>query len=349
MGTSGNIELKQLVCNNTFVPRWENYVLSDLGPDEVRVRSEFTAAKHGTEKGEITGESVYCNVPMDQEHKVFDRTRTASYDPTNWKQVGNTTVGTVIAVGKEEKTLKEGDRVYGYGGFKTVHQGSNFKLLQPGLTEEAACCLDPANFALAAVRDGQILSGERVIIFGMGAIGLLSVQLARLSGAIEVIAVDMIEHRRELALRHGATLAVNPNKVGDFGMASRKWLKDGADVTIEASGSYNALNQAIRATRYAGKVVPLAFYLGEAKGLYLGEEFHFNQIDIISARACSHPQRGLFWEEDRMLDTIIHLFREGTLKPFGLPDPVVTPDELPEVYGKIQHAPHEVLKVAVRY
>ena len=132
-------------------------------------------------------------------------------------------------------------------------------------------------------------------------------------------------------------------------MASRKWLKDGADVTIEASGSYNALNQAIRATRYAGKVVPLAFYLGEAKGLYLGEEFHFNQIDIISARACSHPQRGLFWEEDRMLDTIIHLFREGTLKPFGLPDPVVTPDELPEVYGKIQHAPHEVLKVAVRY
>ena len=74
-------------------------------------------------------------------------------------------------------------------------------------------------------------------------------------------------------------------------MASREWFPDGADVVIEASGSYAALNQAIRAARYAGKVIPLAMYTGDPSALELGEEFHFNQIDIISARACSHPQR----------------------------------------------------------
>lgn len=349
MAAVDGIDLLQLVCNNAFKPRWEPYTLGELGPDEVRVRSEFSAAKHGTEKGEITGESIYSNVPMDRDGRVFDRSRQNPYDPTTWKPVGNTTVGTVMAAGKDVEGLKEGDRVYGYGGFRTVHQGRHFKPLLPGLTEEAACCMDPANFALAAVRDGQVRIGERVIVFGMGAIGLFTVQLARLSGAVDVVAVDPIARRRALARRHGATLAVNPGEVGDFGMASRRWLEHGADVTIEASGSYHALNQAIRATRYAGKVVPLAFYLGDAKGLYLGEEFHFNQIDIVSARACSRPQRGLFWEEDRILETLVRLFRAGTLHPHGLPDPVVTPDELPEAYGKMRHAPDEVIKVAVRY
>ena len=343
------IELQQLVCNDAFEPRWESYVLDDLGPGEVRVRSELTAAKHGTEKGEITGESIYSNTPMDQERRVFDRSRTIPYDPTIWKPVGNTTVGTVIAVGREVCGLKEGDRVYGHGGFRTIHQGSHFKLMLPGFTEEAACCMDPANFALAAVRDGQVRIGERVMVFGLGAIGLLTVQLARLSGAVDVIAVDLIKRRRELALEHGATLTVDPSEIGDFGIASRDWLENGADVTIEASGSYHALNQAIRATRYAGRVVPLAFYLGDAKGLYLGEEFHFNQIDIVSARACSHPQRGLFWEEERILESLVRLFREGRLHCHGLPDPIVTPNELPETYSKIRHAPNEVIKVAVRY
>ena len=349
MATVDGIELRQLVCNNAFEPRWESYTLDDLGPDEVRVRSELTAAKHGTEKGEITGESIYCSVPMDPDGRVFDRSRTHSYDPTAWKPVGNTTVGTVMAAGKDVEGLKEGDRVYGYGGFRPVHQGRHFKPLLPGFTEEAACCMDPADFALAAVRDGQVRIGERVIVFGMGAIGLFTVQLARLSGAVDVVAVDPIARRRELALRHGATMAVDPKEVGDFGMASREWLEHGADVAIEASGSYHALNQAIRATRYAGRVVPLAFYLGDAKGLYLGEEFHFNQIDIVSARACSRPQRNLFWEEDRIFEILVRLFREGTLHPHGLPDPVVTPDELPEAYGKMRHAPDEVIKVAVRW
>lgn len=343
------IELLQLVCNNAFKPRWESYTLEDLGPDQVRVASELTSAKHGTEKGELTGESIYKNVPFAPTGHVFDRSKTKLYDPTTWVPVGNTTVGTVIAAGREVKDLKEGDRVYRYGGFRTVHQGKGFKKLPQGLTPEAACCLDPADFALAAVRDGQVRIGERIIVFGMGAIGLFTVQLARLSGAIDVVAVDPVARRRDLAMLHGATMAVDPHEVGDFGMASRSWFEHGADVTIEASGNHHALNQALRAACYRGRIVPLAFYLGDAKGVYLGEEFHFNQLEIISARACSHPQRELFWNESRIFETLIKLFQQDALHPYGLPDPIVTPDELPEAYGKIKHAPDEVIKVAVRY
>ena len=48
------IELLQLVSDNQFKPRWESYTLDALNANEVRVASELTAAKHGTEKGEIT-------------------------------------------------------------------------------------------------------------------------------------------------------------------------------------------------------------------------------------------------------------------------------------------------------
>ena len=347
MPTIDGIELKQLVCNNEFKPRWEDCTLGDLGSNDVRVKSELTASKHGTEKGEILGKAIYMNVPFGKGN-VFDRSRENPCDPTQWRPVGNTTVGTVIAAGKDVKHLKEGDKVYGYGGFRTVHQGSHFKKLD-GMTPESACCMDPADFAMAAVRDAYVRIGDNVIIFGMGAIGLFVVQFARMAGALEVIAVDPILARREIALQHGATKAVDPNEVGDFGMASREWFPNGADVTIEASGSYHALNQALRATCYNGRIVPLAFYLGDAKGLYLGEEFHFNLLNIISARACSSPQRDLFWSESRIFDILIKLFTDGRLKPYGLPNPIVTPDKLPETYGKILHAPNEVIKVAVRY
>ena len=351
MPSIDGIELRQMVCNNEFKPRWESYNLGDMGPNDIRIRSELTAAKHGTEKGQVLGKAIYMNVPWVEDRKMFDRSKENPCDPTRWGLVGNTTVGTVIAVGSEVKEFREGDRVYGYGGFRTVQQSpaGNFKKLVDGLCPEAACCLDPADFAMAAIRDAQIRIGEQVIIFGMGAIGLFTVQLARMSGAIDVIAVEPIAARRELALQHGATRAVDPNEVGDFGTATREWFPNGADVTIEASGSHHALNQAIRATCFGGRVVPLAFYLGEAKGLYLGEEFHFNRPNIISARACSDPQRDPFWNEARIFETLIRLFVQGNIKPYGLPAPIVKMDDLPEAYGKIIHAPDEVIKVAVRY
>jgi threonine dehydrogenase-like Zn-dependent dehydrogenase len=342
-------EVVRLVCNAEYKPVWEPVVLDELGPDQVRVHSELTSAKHGTELSFITGGAIYQSSPYLSKEKVFDRTRSTPADPKAFSATGQTTVGTVTAVGRDVKHLKEGERVWGGGRFQTVQQGAGFRQLVDGLTPEAACCIDPAKFALAAVRDGKIRVGDNVIVFGMGAIGLFAAQLARLSGALNVVAVDPLASRRALALRHGATQAVDPNDVGDFAAASRQWFADGADVTIEASASYGALNQAIRATRYNGTVSVLSFYKGEARGLYLGEEFHFNQLNLICARAVSDPQREYSWTHDRLEETLIGMFSSGTLVPHGLPAPIVSVDELPATYAKILHAPDEVIKVAVRY
>ena len=62
-----------------------------------------------------------------------------------------------------------------------------------------------------AVRDGHVRIGDAVAVFGMGAIGLLALQLARLAGAHPVIAVDPIPLRREVAREVGADLTLEPH------------------------------------------------------------------------------------------------------------------------------------------
>ena len=62
MGTLNGIDLKQLVCNDQFNPRWESYELKALGPKEVRVQSQLTAAKHGTEHSELLGKAIYLSL-----------------------------------------------------------------------------------------------------------------------------------------------------------------------------------------------------------------------------------------------------------------------------------------------
>ena len=59
----------------------------------------------------------------------------------------------------------------------------------------------------------------------------------------------------------------------------------GADVAIEVSGNYKALNEAIRSVAPQSTVISMSFYQGESKQIYLGEEFHHNWINIKCSQA----------------------------------------------------------------
>lgn len=61
------------------------------------------------------------------------------------------------------------------------------------------------------MRDGHVRIGDAVAVFGMGAIGLMAVQLAKLAGAHPVIAVDPLPLRRKVALECGADLVLDPS------------------------------------------------------------------------------------------------------------------------------------------
>ena len=65
--------------------------------------------------------------------------------------------------------------------------------------------------------------------------------------------------------------------------------KIGVDVSLETSGIYGALNDALRATGYMGTIVSSAYYTGDARALSLEGEWHRNRLTMISTRDVSQP------------------------------------------------------------
>jgi threonine dehydrogenase-like Zn-dependent dehydrogenase len=202
-----------------------------------------------------------------------------------------------------------------------------------------------------AVREGRIRLGDAVAIFGLGAIGLIAIQMAKLSGALFVIGVEPIERRRNLAKLYGADILIDPRSC-DAGLEIRKvtgWK--GVDIAIETSGSYSALHQAIRGVRYGGTIVPVSWYHGEAKGLNLGEEWHFNrQIMVSGARVESEPYRDYpLWDRKRIYETVIELFKRKYLKIDGILSPIVNFEESAEAYKMLDEKSEETIKLGIRY
>jgi len=345
---------KEVVATAPGCLIFREYEESLLKPNEVRMRSILSAEKHGTTLPVYRGLPPFSEKVYNPELGLFfpketERGWTISFP----MHIGNMTVGVITEVGRSVTHFDVGDRVYGYLPIRETHTIEEDQIFSapPELTNEELVCIDPAAVALMAIREGNVKIGERVAIFGLGAIGLMAVQMAKISGSILVIGVEPIEKRRELAQTYGADILSDP-KGCDVGLKIRKATEEsGVDISIETSGSYQALHQAIRATRYGGTIVPVSWYHGEARGLDLGEEWHFNrQILVSGARLESEPYRDHpRWKRRRVYDTVVQLLRQNRLSVEGILDPVANFEEAIEAYRMIEEEPEKTIKLGVRY
>ncbi|MBI2942223.1 MAG: zinc-binding alcohol dehydrogenase [Chloroflexi bacterium] len=340
---------RELVAIAPRQPVLREYVDRPLEVGEVRIKTKFGAPKHGTELGSYRGTGPFVTRRWDRERHIF-LPRAEAPAELFPLALGNMGVGQIVEVAPDVTRFVVGDRVFGHLPLRETHTVSAERVerLPEGMSPAAAVCLDPAEFALGAVRDAHIRLGDRVAVFGLGAIGLLVVQMVRLSGAQAIFAVDPIAPRRELAQEFGATEALDP-AAGDVGLAIRDLTGGaGADVAIEASGAYPALHEAIRCVQYGGTVVPLAFYVGEAKGLRLGEEWHMNRINLVSARTVSEPIRDYpLWDRQRILALCFDMLREGTLVAEPIVCPRVAFDQVVDAYRDIDEHPERSVKLGV--
>lgn len=253
------------------------YEDAPLKEDEIRVKVSYAAAKHGTEFTHFRGEDPFLENVFDEELQLFLPSKEAAEKPF-FMRPGNMWVGNITEIGPKVSGFQVGERIAGYGPFKSTHtlKAENALRMSERMTWKEAMCYDPAQFALGGIRDGQVRVGDNVAIFGLGAIGLIAAQLARLAGAAKVIVCDPIQKRREAALENGADLALDSSAV-DVGLEIKKATDNrGADVIIETSANYHALQHAIRGIAYNGNIAVVGWYHECAGGFNLGREGTFS-------------------------------------------------------------------------
>jgi S-(hydroxymethyl)glutathione dehydrogenase / alcohol dehydrogenase len=106
----------------------------------------------------------------------------------------------------------------------------------------------------AAINAAKVAPGSSVIVFGCGGVGTSVIQGARLAGAAEIVAVDLLADKREKANSFGATRAVAPKDVAAV-KAEVTGERDGFDYGFEAIGQPDTIRATYDAVRRGGTVV----------------------------------------------------------------------------------------------
>lgn len=340
----------ELIADHPGHAALRSYEDRTIKSNEIRVRTLFSSVKHGTEFRAFASNSPDSSRPYDRELGLHSR-EGKPVEPIFPQPLGNMCYGVVTEVGSDVSRFAVGNRVFGYMPTRETHTLPEDRVrIAPGdVSVQALMYMDPAVFALGGLRDGNVRLGDRVAVFGLGAIGQMAVQMARLAGARWVVAVDLIDRRRTAATRHGADLAIDPN-VSDAGLEIKQLTnKLGVDVAIETSGSSHALYDALRSIRYAGTVVSTAYYSSPMHGLYLAGEFHRNRPTIVSSRACSEPNPEFGWNNDRIEMEVTDLLAQGRLAADDLIDPVVSMQDAAAVYQEIYEHPERSIKLGIEF
>jgi L-iditol 2-dehydrogenase len=115
--------------------------------------------------------------------------------------------------------------------------------------------LEPLGVVVHALTLARIRPGDTVAVLGAGPIGLLALQLALSSAAGAVYLSEPIAARRALATELGATAVWDPGAGDPADWLAGQTQGRGVDVAIEAAWGGEAVGQAVRMARYAGRVV----------------------------------------------------------------------------------------------
>jgi threonine dehydrogenase-like Zn-dependent dehydrogenase len=338
--------------------------LPDPGPGDVVVKTLFSGISHGTEMNVYRGVAPQWSKRYDRDLRLFVPAAAASDTSppergywtaadTHWGYplaYGYANVGRVIALGDAVDQVRVGDLVYSYQPHQTANVAPAASVIRlPELSNPATGVLySNLNTAYGGVLDADIRLDDTVVVFGQGVIGLLVTQFLRHTAARRIITVEKLPARQRLSLDCGADECLDPSQL-DVALAVRERTGGrGADVVIEASGAYPALQEAIRTAAPNTTVVALSWYGGTASALALSDEFHHNRITIRSSQVGGiAPELSATHSLSRRAGQIIDWFGELLLDP--LLTTIVPFTAASDAYQLIDEHGADAIQVVLRY
>jgi L-iditol 2-dehydrogenase len=132
----------------------------------------------------------------------------------------------------------------------------NLHPLPESLSDADGAMLEPLGVAIHSVDLGRVSTGATVGVFGCGPIGLLTIQVARAAGAVQIVATDLLAHRLDAARELGADIVLEAADTGGEREAILAATRGrGLDVTFETAGENAAVETAIETAKRGARVV----------------------------------------------------------------------------------------------
>jgi predicted dehydrogenase len=346
-----------------------------VSPHHVLIRPVYSLISSGTETASIHREGLLKEVADNPSHIRKILSAMESNGPvatvrevlakfSEYAPIGYSGAGILVDKHATVSDLEIGQRV-AYGGEGTGHgetiiTGRNLVARVPeAVSFEHACFATLGSIAMNAVRIAGIGLGDRVAVIGLGLVGQLVAQLARLQGAV-VIATDLKPERLDLAAKLGAqhpiaggtTLAHEVGAVTDG---------RGADCVIVAAAakSPGPCQQALAICRDRGRIV----VVGAVEMTFPWNDMYLKEIQLFMSRAYGpgsydpayekegqdYPFGYVRWTENRNMEEFLRLAGQGLVQL----DPLITHrfalEEGPKAYDTILDPASKSLAVLLRY
>jgi threonine dehydrogenase-like Zn-dependent dehydrogenase len=328
----------------------------EMASNSVRIRSMYSGISHGTEMSVYRGIAPFYKKILDWTMGLFvDVPEGQSWtypikssDPGVW-YMGYSLVGEIIEKSPDVKEFDIGDIVYSSGPHlsEIVMSVDSIIKIPKNVSPEQAVVFTNLLTAYNGILDSRIKLGDNVVVSGLGVLGQLVVQMAKMSGAT-VIGVDMFEKRLEIAKINGADYVFSA-KNSDVAYDVKKVTGGkGADLVIEVSGNQKALHEAIRMAAYDTVVTCLGWYQGECSMLNLAEEFHHNRVTLRSSQTGGiDPAIANMWNSNRKTQICCSLLSK--LKLDNLITQIIPFENAADAYEIVDKNPEQAIQVVLKY
>jgi L-iditol 2-dehydrogenase len=305
-------------------------------PGEVLIRTEVTLISPGTER------AFFLGLPNAQAR--------FPYYP------GYSNVGRVVALGEpggDGSDLVVGDRVASGAGHAShvVARAERCWKVPESLSPAEAVYFSLGAIAMQGVRKARVELGEPVLVLGLGLIGNLALQLARLQGALPAIGLDLDAGRREIAVAVGADACYDPAAEETTVALAAATGGRGPAVVIEATGHPEAVNDAFARAGQLARVVLLASTRGTTETNFY-RDVHRKGLTVFGAHAIVVPPRDSspgYWTLSDNTRTVLRLLAARRLRVGPLTSEVFPWREAPRAYEQLASWRKDVLGMVLQW
>jgi len=236
-------------------------------------------------------------------------------------RLGHEASGEVVAIGRNVKTVRPGDRVTSmvspaYAEY-FVDSADRLVRLSPGMNpisalgEAVACCVHAAN------RFG-IKPGDKVVVVGCGFMGIVCLQLAKYQHAGFICAIDPVIERLEMSRQFGAEITYNPTEVSSSEILA---THGEFDVVIEAAGVQSAIDLCTWLVAQHGRMVLVGYHQSNnGKRTVNMQQWNYKAIDVVNGHVRRQDEKVEAMRQGMELMRQGHIRTEPLLTPYDLDD-----------------------------